>query len=206
MAVNLVSLGEQTHYYTFTVVSLQEALQRMLQLGDRDGDGSHAASIDIRADIFQNLQTGIVPGSTVQIQGMGWTATALITQGSLRYGFVYRFPRWSNVESLSQPIRSEWQRYTRCLWIHERGHAREAMSILQRYQQQFQNLRIAQMGPSAREAEEAAQRELRAQVGEVYNLLRHDTEESVTRYDRRTRHGRNQGAQLRTSLPRRRRR
>ena len=88
---------------------------------------------------------------------------------------------------------------------HERGHAREAMPILQRYQQQFQNLRIAQMGPSAREAEEAAQRELRSQVGEVFNLLRHDTEESITRYDRRTRHGRNQGAQLRTSLDRRRR-
>jgi len=89
----------------------------MLQRGNRDGDGNHAASIDIQADIFQNFQTGIVPESTVQIQGMGWTATVLITQGSLRYGFVYRFPRWSNVESLSQPIRSEWQRYTQCLGI-----------------------------------------------------------------------------------------
>ncbi len=202
MAVSLVSLGEQTNYYAFTAGSLREALQRMLQLGDRDGDGSHAASIDIQADIFQNLQTGVVPGSATQIQGMGWTATALITQGSLRYGFVYRFPRWSNVGSLPQPIQSEWQRYTQCLWTHERGHAREAMTVLQRYQQQFQNLRIAQMGSSAREAEEAAQRELRAQVREVFNLLRHDTEESVIQYDRRTRHGRNQGAQLRTSLPR----
>lgn len=202
MAVNLVSLEEHINYYTFTAGSLREALQRMAQLGDRDGDGNHAASIDIRADIFQNLQTGIVSGNTTQIQGMGWTATALITQGSLRYGFIYRFPRWSNVGSLSQPIQSEWQRYTRCLWTHERGHAREAMPILRRYQQQFQDLRIAQLGPSAREAEEAAQRELRVQVREVFSLLRHDNEESIRRYDRQTRHGRNQGAQLRTSLPR----
>lgn len=66
MAISPVSLGEQTNYYTFTATSLREALQRMTQLGDRDGDGNHAASIDIRADIFQNLQTGIVPGSTIE--------------------------------------------------------------------------------------------------------------------------------------------
>jgi hypothetical protein len=202
MTVNLVSEGERTDPYTFTAASLREALQRMAQLGDRDGDGNHSASIDIRADIFQNLQTGIISGSTTQIQGMGWTSTALITQGSLRYGFIFRFPRWSNVGNLSRPIQSEWQRYTRCLWTHERGHAREAMPVLQQYLRQFQELRIASMGASSREAEEAAQRELRSHVTDVFSLLRHDNEESIRRYDRRTRHGRNQGAQLRVSLPR----
>jgi hypothetical protein len=200
MTVKLVFLGEQTNYYTFTAESLQEALQKMRQLGDRDGDGNHAASIDIRADIFQNLQTGIVPGSTYQIQGMGWTATALITQGSLYYGFVYRFPYWSNVESLSKPIQSEWQRYTKCLWIHERGHADEAIPIFQRYQKQFQNLRIAQMGSSDKEAEEAAQKELRVQVREIFNLLSYEIKKSIISYDDKTCHGRTQGAKLKTSI------
>ena len=202
MTISLVSEGEQINYYTFTAGSLQEALRRMAQLGDRDGDGNHSASIDVRANILHNLQTGIVPGSTTQIQGMGWTATALITQGSLRYGFIYRFPNWSNIGSLSRPIQSEWQRYTRCLWNHERGHARAAMPVFRQYLRRFQELRIASMGASSREAEEAAQRELRAQVTDVYNLLAHDNQETIRRYDIRTRHGRNQGAQLRTSIPR----
>src|SRR4030043_1381277 len=94
MTVSLVSEGEQINYYTFTAGSLQEALRRMAQLGDRDGDGNHSASIDVRANILHNLQTGIVPGSTTQIQGIGWTATALITQGPLGYGVLYRFPNW----------------------------------------------------------------------------------------------------------------
>ncbi len=202
MTVSLVSLGEQINYYTFTAGSLRDALQRMAQLGDRDGDGNHSASCEIQADIFQNLQPGILEGSATEIQGMGWTATAVITQGSLRYGFIYRFPNWGNVGNIPRPMQSEWQRYTRCLWTHERGHAQAAMPILRRYQEQFQNLRIAQMGSSARVAGEAAQRELSAQVREVYNLLAHDTQESVRRYDIRTRHGRNQGAQLRASLSR----
>jgi hypothetical protein len=200
MAVNLLSLGEQTNYYSFTAQSLAEALQRMLSLGPRDGDGHHSAGCDIRADIFPGLQTGIVPGSTVEIPNMGWTATAHISQGTLRYGFVFRFPNWSNIGSLSRPIQAEWRRYTRCLWVHERGHVQVTMQVLRRFLQQFQNLRIAGMGQSGQAAENTAQSELQIQVREVYNLLAHENQRDSNRYDVRTRHGRTQGARLQTII------
>ena len=201
MSVSLVSLGESTSHYSFTANSLADALQQMLRLGPGDGDGNHAASCDVQAsDILDGLQTGIVAGTTVQIPDMGWTTTAYITQGFLRYRFVFRLPLWSNVSSLIRPIQAEWGRYNRCLMIHERGHTRAAMPVLRRYQRQFESLRIAQMGSSAREAEEAAQRELRSQAREVYGLLANDVQNASDRYDRSTRHGRTQGAELRTLM------
>ncbi len=198
MSVTLVSLGERTDPYTFTARTLAEALRELMRRGPRDGDGHHAAYFDARADILNGLQTGIAPGSVTQIPGMGWTATAEISSASLRYGFVFRFPQWSNVGSLSRPVQAEWRRYTRCLWVHERGHVRAAMPVLRRYLRQFQGLRIASTGPSGQQAEAAAQQELRGQVNEVYRLMSHDVQQASDRYDRTTRHGRTQGARLRT--------
>jgi len=203
MTVRFVSLGERTDHYTFSANTLSEALDNMLRRGPRDGDGHHSASCDMRADIMPGLQPGIVAGSTRQAQGMpGWTSTAHIDQGILRYGFIFRFPRWTNFESLSRPIQAEWRRYRRCLWSHERGHVQTTTPILYRYLRRFRNLEIMSQGGSRGGAEQTARRELRENVQDLYNQLAFRNQQANNEYDRRTRHGRNQGARLHTGIRR----
>jgi len=202
MAVTFVSLGQSTSYYRFSAPTLAGALQRMTTLGPSDGDGHHAADCDMRADIMHGLQTGIVPGSTVHSPEIGWMSTAEISQASLRYGFVFRFPDWTNVARLTTPVQTEWARYTSCLWVHEQGHVATAMTVLQQFLTEYQNLRIGGAGSSAQAAEANAQRTLRTQVSEVFNRLAFRNQQASDRYDARTRHGRTQGAQLRTNLRR----
>lgn len=207
MAITLSSLGESTRNYSFTAASLEEAVQQMSRNGPRDGDGHHSASCDIQAAVsLQNLQIRIVPGSAILTPNVpaefSWSATAAITQATLEYRVIFLFPQWTNVGNLSQPVQNEWQRYTGCLWTHERGHVRAAMPVLWRYIQRFQDLRIAGGGRTRQSAEEIAQRDCRSQISDVYRLLAHNTQEAGNLYDGRTRHGRTQGAQLRTRAAR----
>jgi len=203
MTVRFVSLGERTDHYTFTAGSLSEALEKMTRQGPRDGDGHHAASCDMRAEIMRDLHLGIVEGSAREAQGMpGWTATAHIDEGILRYGFVFRFPRWTNINSLPAPIQAEWRRYTRCLWNHERGHVQTTTPILYQYLRRFRNLQIMAHGGSRQEAEQTATNDLRDNVQDLYDQMAFRNQQANDEYDRRTRHGRNQGAQLHTDIRR----
>jgi predicted secreted Zn-dependent protease len=207
MSITLSSLGESTRNYSFTAATLEEAVQQMSRLGPRDGDGHHSASCDIQAGVsLQNLQISIVPGTAMFTPNVpaefSWAATAAITQATLEYRVIFLFPQWTNVGNLSQPVQNEWRRYTGCLWRHERGHVRVAMPVLRRYVQQFQNLRITGSGQTRQSAEQIAQRDCRSQIADVYSLLARDTQEAGNRYDRSTRHGRTQGAQLRTRAAR----
>ena len=207
MAVTLVHIADSTSYYSFTAQSLTDAQGAMSRLGPRDGDGHHAASCDVQADIMQGLQTGIVAGSTVRIAELGvWTATAHITQAQLRYRAVYRYPQWTNVARLARYVRNEWQRFMRCLRLHERGHLTAVMPALRRSLRQFQGLRIAATGASGSAAEAAAQRDLRVQAQDLSAQLQFNGLRASRTYDRRTRHGRSQGARLRTGSRRRSRR
>ncbi len=204
MGITLSLLGEETRYYTFNAGSLEEALQQMQRLGPRDGDGHHAASCDIQAAVLlPDLEISTVHGSVVEVpvlpEARRWSATASITQATLGYRVIFLFPRWVNVESLSRPVQNEWRRYMRCLLVHERGHVRVAMPVLRRYLGQYQGLRTAGEGRTSHAAEEAARRDLRGQIPGVFRLFAHDTQQASDRYDQRTRHGRTQGAQLRTS-------
>lgn len=207
MAITLSSLGETTRNYSFTAATLEEAMQQMQRLGPRDGDGHHSASCDIQAGVsLQNLQISTVPGTAIQTPNvpaeMSWSATAAITQATLEYRVIFLFPQWTNVGTLSRPVQNEWQRYTRCLWRHERGHIQAAMPVLRQYVRQYEGLRIGGAGRTRQAAEEAAQRDCRSQITNVFGLFAHDTQQASDRYDQRTRHGRTQGAQLRTRAAR----
>ena len=207
MGIILSSLGEVTRHYTFTARSLEEALQQMQRLGPRDGDGHHAASCDIQAGVLlPDLDISTIPGSAVEVPNvpaeMRWSASAQITQATLGYKVILLFPQWVNVESLSRPVQNEWRRYSQCLLAHERGHVRVAMPVLRRYLRQYQDLRIGGAGRTRQAAEETARRDLRGQIPDVFRLFAHDTQQASDRYDQRTRHGRTQGAQLRTNPPR----
>jgi len=204
MGINLSSLGEVIRHYSFTAGSLEDALQQMQRLGPQDGDGHHAASCDIQAGVLlPDLEISIIPGSSVEVPNvpaeMRWSASARITQATLGYSVNFLFPQWSNVEGLSHPVQNEWQRYIRCLLSHERGHLRVAMPVLRRYLSYYQDLSTAGAGRTRLAAEETARRDLRNQIPAVFSLFAHDTQQASDLYDQRTRHGRTQGAQLRTN-------
>jgi len=169
-------------------------LGEMTRLGPRDPEGHHAASCEMRADILNGLHPSIVSNSTGEAPG--WIATGQIGVGTLSFGFVLRFPQWSNIDSLSGPIRSEWDRFIRSLWIHERGHTDVTMSILGRFKEQFEALRVAAGGASAQAAMDEAESELRRQVKAVYDRLAFENQKASDLYDHEKRHGRTQGARL----------
>lgn len=204
MAITISSLGEVIRHYSFTAGSLEEALQQMQRLGPHDGDGHHAASCDIQAGVsLQDLEISIIPDSAVEVPNvpaeMRWSASARITQATLEYRVIFRFPQWSNVESLSNPVQNEWRRYMQRLIRHERGHVQVAMPVLRRYLQQYEELVIGGAGRTRQTAGETARRDLRGQIPAVFSLFAHDTQQASDRYDQRNRHGRSQGAQLRTN-------
>ncbi len=202
MSVTLISLGEETKYYSFAAKSLEEAKKKMKQLGPKDGDGDHSASCTVKADIMKDLKPGIVPGSVKQQAGIGYLASAKISQAKFRYGFIYMVPKWTNVGSLSKPVRTEWQRYLKALWTHERGHATAAMPVIRKFQKDFEKLVIAGVGTSSKAAEDTAKNELKAQAKSMYDLLADATDKAGKKYDTKTRHGRTQGAKLKTRPPR----
>jgi predicted secreted Zn-dependent protease len=148
---------------------------------------------------MEGLQRGIVAGSTIEIAELqNWTATARITQGELRYRAIYLYPRWNNLHLMPRYVQAEWQRYTRCLRTHEEGHLRESMPLLREFQRRFDALQIAASGASGSAAERQASSDLMDQIRDLYRELSFRCEQTNQAYDRRTRHGRTQGAQLRT--------
>lgn len=204
MAVTLFRNNERTDYYHFQAATLADAEARMSQLGPHDAEGNHAAAFDVRANIMDGLSVGPVAGQTTTLQVPGsppaWMATAQIVSATLRYQVVYTFPDWTDVAARSTAVQAEWTRYTAALWQHERGHAQSMTPVLDDYRGQFERLRISAQGSSGQAAETAAQRELRTQVQEVYNLLTGAAQDNIRAYDRRTNHGRGQGARLNTRI------
>ncbi len=199
MTVNLVHLNDLTNHYTFSAVTPLDAQQQMESLGPSDGDGHHAASCHIQAGILEGLQRGIVTGGTSRIAELGtWMATARITQGELRYRAIYRYPRWTNVHTLPRYVQAEWQRFTTCLRTHEQGHLNESMPLLREFRRRYDALRITGNGASAQAAETQAMSNLLDQVRDLYREMSFRCEQANQAYDRRTRHGRTQGARLRT--------
>jgi hypothetical protein len=203
MAVRFESLGERTDHYSFTARSLQEARQKMAMNGPRDNKGQpHFATCESKAEILHGLTSGIVSGSTMQQPGEGCTATACIKVGTLRYGFIFRFPKWTNIGTLPKPVQTEWNRYLRCLLVHERGHVQVTMPVLKKYLKVFEDLRVVGLGSSVAKAEVAAKEALLRRVQKLYEDLKTETQAESDIYDVVTRHGRTQGAELRTLPPR----
>lgn len=201
MSVVLFRNNERTASYPFQAASLADAEACMQRLGPRDAEGYHAAAFDILANITDNLGIGPVQGQTVQVrQSPGWVAQAQIVSAVLRYQVVYTFPDWTNVRSLNARIQAEWTRYTNALWTHERGHTQDVTPLLPQYRQQFEELRIGGEGRSGQEAEATARQNLHQQVQEIYNQLTAAVSNRIRDYDRRTNHGRTQGAQLNTRI------
>jgi predicted secreted Zn-dependent protease len=190
--VTLRSGGEQKIPYTFNAKTLQEAKQKMATLGPKDGDGNHAGQCEVKAYI-KGLQIGTTRKS---VSGMT-IYTAVIKNATLEYSFIIRYPNWSNYKSLSKAIIKEWKRYTTCLQVHEDGHKKVAMPIIKRYLKQFQNLNIASASGVS-----DAEKELRSQIVSLGQLLEAEYTKANKNYDNKTRHGRTQGAKLRTKIRR----
>jgi predicted secreted Zn-dependent protease len=184
--------GEQKLPYTFKAMTLQEAKQKMTTLGPRDGDGNHAGQCEVKAYI-KDLKIDTTRKST---SGM-MIYTAFIKNATLEYSFIIRFPNWSNYKSLSKAIIKEWERFTKCLLVHERGHENIAVPIVKQYLKKFQNLNIA-----AESGTSDAEKELRSQIVSLGQLLEAECNNSGKNYDIKTRHGRTQGAKLRTNIRR----
>ncbi|MGE0712329.1 MAG: DUF922 domain-containing protein [Planctomycetota bacterium] len=194
MTVNLANLGTSRESYSFRAANLAEALRQLDRLGPKDGDGHHAAVVTYKADLMQSLRTKLQARAVRQ--GRQYYAEAVIGQATLRYGFVFLMPAWSNVSSASRSAQAEWKRYLGCLETHERGHLTCVQNLYPECQAQLRALRIAGTGSSASAAESAAQTQLRAQAQSLFDYLVYQVQGSSDAYDRRTRHGRTQGAQL----------
>ena len=173
-------------------MTLQEAKQKMATLGPRDGDGNHAGQCEVKAYI-KDLKIDTTKKST-----SGMTIyNAFIKKAILEYSFIIRFPNWSNYKSLNKAIIKEWERFTKCLWVHERGHEKVAIPVIKQYLKKFQNLNIASATGTS-----DAKNELRSQIIPLGQLLEADCTKAGKQYDIKTRHGRTQGAKLKTNIRR----
>ncbi len=192
MAITLLNLGEERSFYTFRAGSLTEARARIEQLGPRDREGRHAATCDTVADVMQGLRVGVVPSSAQQA-GDSWVVQSRVEAATLRYGFRFRLPRWLDVPASS---RREWERFLRCLRTHESGHSTCSLPVMQRYQRMLSEARVMGMGNSRQAAEREALQLMRQRVRSLFSSLAADVQHASDIYDRRTVHGRSQGAQL----------
>jgi predicted secreted Zn-dependent protease len=190
--VTLHSGGEQKVPYTFKAMTLQEAKQNMASLGPKDGDGNHAGECEVKAYI-KNLEIDTKRQSTPDMT----IYTAFIKNATLEYSFIIRFPNWSNYKSLSKAIINEWERFTKCLWVHERGHEKIAIPIVKEYLKKFQSFNIASASCAS-----DAEKDLRSQIESLGKLMEAEFTEASKNYDIKTRHGRTQGAKLQTNIRR----
>ncbi len=197
MAVTLLNLGEERNHYSFQAASLAEARAQIERLGPRDSQGRHAASCDTVADVMRGLRLGIMPGSAQQA-GDSWIVQAQVSAATLRYGFRFRLPRWTNVPATA---RREWERYQRCLRAHEQGHSACSLPVMQRYQRTLSEARVMGMGSSRQAAEREALQLMRERVRSLFASLAGEVQHASDSYDHATVHGRTQGAQLRVAGP-----
>lgn len=195
MAIEIVSLGEETKEYSFSARSLTEALEKMRRHGPEGRFGR--CSIDVQYRSF-DVNVEVVEGSSPS----SWSAIASFSRGTIQYQITYLVPRWRNIGLLPFSIQTEWNRFMECLWIHERGHPSEEIPILEEYKRRFEELRCVGTGRSHREAAEAAGREIADQRMRLIEEIGRKREEARNRYDFETHHGEIQGVYLNLDIDR----
>lgn len=195
MGIDLVALGERTpEEYAFDAQSLSDALNQMRRKGPEGNFGR--CSIEVKFQSFE-VSVGVTEGASGP-----YRASAVLSKGTILYEILYRVPRWRNIESLPLPIQAEWDRFMRCLWIHERGHPPVEISVLETYVRRFEELRCVETGREARAAAEAAHREIGNQRDALIEEIRLRREEARHRYDLETHHGETQGVYLNLDIDR----
>ncbi len=198
MAIELKKISETTQYYSFTAQSITEADKIMRSKVGGLGFQGHAETY-ISADL-NNIKTYTLPGSEKQNPGTGWTITVGIKDGYLRYKIEFTFPLWTNIENLSRPIKAEWKRYVKCLWVHERGHVQVAMPLLKTYLEKFRELHGTGTGESVQASESAARDDLTSNLEVMQKKWAEETQNAHDEYDTSTDHGRTQGARFNVDI------
>lgn len=172
----------------------ESCCQSSLCRGFKDSEGNHAAACEYKADILNGLRAKV--GSSWQGKDKKWYASATIATATLRYGFIFHMPKWTNVSQLAAPVRAEWDRYLRCLQTHENGHASLALPVFTKFQRNFGELQMVGAGSSKATAERAAEAALKAAAADVLGVLGYEVRGASNKYDERTTHGWAQGAKL----------
>jgi len=195
MAIEIVSLGKREENYGFRARSLAEALREMRHHGP---DGKFGrCSIDVQFKSFQ-IRVEVTEGPSSH----SWSATASFDQGVIQYEIIYRIPRWNNIETLPLSIQTEWNRFMRCLWIHERGHPPQELPILEEYKNRFEELRVIGAGRSEQAATSDANRAIAQKRMEWIAEIEQKRKEARDQYDLETNHGETQGVYLNLDLDR----
>ncbi len=195
--MKVVDLGDLVTYYSFSAATLAEADVQMRKLGPKDGDGSHAGSCEAKANppSGNDLTVAVKVDSSGEA---GYVCTASVASARVAYRFVLTFPNWLNVGNLAREAQSEWGRFTRALSLHEQGHKPGILKVVRRFAARLEALKIAGMGPSETAAGEAAKKSLLEQVPMLWEPMKSDVAKAIAAYDLGTRHGRKQGARLKT--------
>ncbi len=195
MAIEIVSLGEREEEYSFRAQSLMEALEKMRHNGPEGMFGR--CSIDVQFKSFDRRIEVHAEGSSGT-----WRAVASLTRGVIQYEIIYEVPNWRNIETIPTPIQAEWNRFLRCLWIHERGHPPEELPILEEYKNKFEELRGVGIGRSEQAAMGEADRDIAKKRTELTAEIKQKREEARNQYDLETNHGETQGVYLNLEIDR----
>lgn len=195
MGIDLVAIGERPpEEYAFDAQSLSDALEQMRRKGPEGRFGR--CSIEVT---FHGFRTRM---EVAEGASGSYSASAVFSEGAIQYEVTYRVPRWRNVETLPLPIQAEWDRFMRCLWVHERGHPPVELQVLETYKTRFEELRCVGTGSSGRAAAESANREIERERDALIEEIRWRREEARDRYDEETHHGKTQGVYLNLDLDR----
>jgi predicted secreted Zn-dependent protease len=110
--------------------------------------------------------------------------TCYVTSAQVTVGITYTMPRWANKLQATGALRDKWDKFYQRLQFHETGHKDIAVKNARLMEMGLLNLRA----PSCRS--------LDARCKEVCDAFLDQTKKESVEYDRKTDHGRSQGAFL----------
>jgi predicted secreted Zn-dependent protease len=107
------------------------------------------------------------------------------------------YPIWTDMATCSdKALVSDWQTYISALFLHELGHLHIARAGLVHRRTQLNTLAIVETAPTCGEACAAARSAISHRTEQAIDDLVEEIEQAHRDYDRRTEHGRRQGAEF----------
>jgi predicted secreted Zn-dependent protease len=115
----------------------------------------------------------------------------ILSSFSTRVRVRYTLPQWVDWQRADKALQDEWKRYFGALGIHESGHAGYGIAAAK------EMVRLV----NSKEWRAPDRNELKTRIDEACNKILREFRAREAAYDKKTDHGRTQGARLMTSPP-----
>lgn len=198
--LTIASKKTSTKPYTVKGATLADIQKEIDKKGPKDGSKNVAGLCTCSLEM--DAKSTAIDFNVTQNNKGEYEAEAYFTKGTLNWPCTITMPKCSSVSKLSKPAQKEWKRYMGCLETHETAHVPEYEKEIKAIAAEIEALRGNATNADENKAKKAAFDALAKTFTTDYSQAKNDArlEANAEAYDKKTKHGKTQGAVLDTSI------